>query len=151
MTDLDSLSPWVNESADLSKRCLTVAEKKWLAAEVLMERLSLADIRERHKIDKKRVSYYAVKVSRGLNLFNIGGRPPLLDGDSRKVIMDYMRGRTEFSDQEIKIIIRNECKESYQRRYSNTNPQYKKAYKRPSMTTVTRYMKNFRVLAANFE
>lgn len=138
--------PWSQLPIDLNPSELTSDQKKWLGLEILLHGKSQGYMKRTFAINKKTVSHYSRKLSQGLILHEIGGRPKSLDNLSLTNLRDIVHENADIEEDELREHIRIECKLTFERRVLHDIGHLTRSFKTPSRRSIVRYSKTIRLL-----
>ena len=138
--------PWSQLPIDLNPLGLTSDEKKWLGLEMLLNGKSQCYMRRTFAINKKTASHYSRRLSKGLVLHEIGGRPKSLDNLSLTNLREMVHQNADIEEDELRECIRMECKLTFERRVLHDVGNLTRSFRNPSRRSVVRYSKAIRLL-----
>jgi predicted transcriptional regulator len=86
------LSPWGRAWPNLKGKDLTKNEKIWIAHLVNEKGRSRTELAKKLHLSRQCISKYATYVRKGVQLYNIGGAPRVIDSPGRAVITSTLSG-----------------------------------------------------------
>lgn len=118
-------NPFPNRrNIDLSSKCLTPDEKRWLAHEVVDLNLPTTQVARKYNIKADTLRHYCQRYRDGQGLHGCKGRPALLDSASIDALMSKVKNAAQaqnaFLEADFKVTLMDEAKATRIRRGDNS-------------------------------